>query len=122
MKIIQVTIDATALDSLPKGRINTDRLNATTEADIAVQQHDDESAALQDAAKFARRVRRRLGLSQVEFSHRINVPIDTIRHHPQLGTRQTLSNRGSQDTAQGAGQSARGCARGTRLKEHSRIT
>jgi putative transcriptional regulator len=83
MKIIQVMIDAAALNSLPKGRINTDRLDATTEADIAVQQHDDESAALQDAAKFARRVRRRLGLSQVEFSYRINVPIDTIRNWEQ---------------------------------------
>ena len=83
MKIIQVTIDAAAVDSLPKGRIDTDRLDATTEADIAVQQLDDESAAMQDAAKFARRVRRRLGLSQVEFSHRINVPIDTIRNWEQ---------------------------------------
>ena len=62
MKIARVTIDVTALDSLPKGRINAERLDATTEADIAGQQHEDESAALQDAAKFARRVRRRLGL------------------------------------------------------------
>lgn len=83
MKIIKVTIDEAAVDSLPKGRIDTGRLDATTEADIAVQQNDDEAAALQDAAKFTRRVRRRLGLSQVEFSHRINVPIDTIRNWEQ---------------------------------------
>ena len=83
MKIARVTIDVTALDSLPKGRINAERLDTTTEADIAGQQHEDESAALQDAAKFARRVRRRLGLSQMEFSHRINVPIDTIRNWEQ---------------------------------------
>jgi len=83
MKITKVTIDSAKLDLLPKGRINADRLNATTEADIAVQQHQDELAALQDAAKFARRVRRRLGLSQVEFSNRINVPVDTIRNWEQ---------------------------------------
>jgi putative transcriptional regulator len=38
---------------------------------------------MQDAAKFARRVRRRLGLSQAEFSHRIDVSIDTIRNWKQ---------------------------------------
>ena len=36
-----------------------------------------------EAAKFARRVRRRLGLSQAEFSHRIDVSIDTIRNWEQ---------------------------------------
>lgn len=83
MKTIKVKIDETRVDSLPKGRINTDLLDATTEADIAVQQNEDESVALQDAARFARRVRRRLGLSQVEFSFRINVPVDTIRNWEQ---------------------------------------
>jgi putative transcriptional regulator len=38
---------------------------------------------MQDAARFARRVRRRLGLSQAEFSRRIDVPIDTIRDWEQ---------------------------------------
>ena len=35
---------------------------------------------MQDAAKFARHVRKRLGLSQVEFSERIDVSLDTIRN------------------------------------------
>jgi len=83
MKIIKVSIDAAAPATLPYGRIDQDVLNATTEVDIALQQHEDELAALQDAAKFARRVRRRLGLSQADFSHRINVPIDTIRNWEQ---------------------------------------
>lgn len=34
-------------------------------------------------AKFARRVRKRLGLSQVEFSERIDVSLDTIRNWEQ---------------------------------------
>jgi putative transcriptional regulator len=36
-----------------------------------------------DAARFARRVRQRLGLSQAEFSRRIDVPLDTIRNWEQ---------------------------------------
>ena len=43
----------------------------------------DEAEAMQDAAKFARRVRKRLGLSQAEFSERIDVSLDTIRNWEQ---------------------------------------
>jgi len=39
--------------------------------------------AMQDAAKYARRVRKRLGLTQAEFSLRIGVSIDTIRNWEQ---------------------------------------
>jgi putative transcriptional regulator len=56
---------------------------ATTKQDIAAQRAEVEDAAMQDAARFARRVRRRLGLSQAEFSRRIDVPIDTIRDWEQ---------------------------------------
>ena len=38
---------------------------------------------MQDTAKFARRVRERLGLTQLEFSHRIDVSLDTIRNWEQ---------------------------------------
>jgi len=44
---------------------------------------EDEAQAMQDAAKYARRVRRRLGLSQAEFSKCIDVSIDTIRNWEQ---------------------------------------
>ena len=43
----------------------------------------DEAQAMQDAAKFARRVRKRLGLSQLEFSTRIDVSLETIRNWEQ---------------------------------------
>ena len=36
-----------------------------------------------EAAKYARRVRNRLGLTQREFSRRIEVPLDTIRNWEQ---------------------------------------
>ena len=41
------------------------------------------AGALPDAARFARRVRKRLGLSQMEFSRRIEVSLETIRNWEQ---------------------------------------
>jgi putative transcriptional regulator len=65
------------------GRIDSARVDATTENDIVLQSAKDEAEALLDAAKFARRVRKRLGLSQTEFSQRINVSLETIRNWEQ---------------------------------------
>ena len=46
-------------------------------------QAEDDANAMLDSAKFARRVRRRLGFSQVEFAERIDVSLDTIRNWEQ---------------------------------------
>ena len=86
MKTVRVTIDPSVPASLDVGRIDPARVDATTENDIRAQQAADEAAAMQDAAKFVRRVRKRLGLSQAEFSQRIDVPLDTVRSWEQ-GTR-----------------------------------
>jgi len=43
----------------------------------------DDVDAMMDAAKFARRVLRRLGFSQAEFAQRIDVSLDTIRNWEQ---------------------------------------
>jgi len=83
MKTVRVTIDTTVPGSLTLGRIDLARVDATTEDDIVVQQAADESEAMLVAAKFARRVRNRLGLSQVEFSRRIDVSVETIRNWEQ---------------------------------------
>ena len=83
MKTVRVRIDPATLASLPKGRVNKRRLSATTERAIALQQRADDAEAMRDAAKFARRVRTRLGLTQLEFSHRIDVSLDTIRNWEQ---------------------------------------
>lgn len=74
-----MTIDPTH----PSGRIDPVRVDATSEETIAAQMAKDEAEAIQDSAKFARRVRNRLGLSQAEFSHRIDVSLDTIRNWEQ---------------------------------------
>ena len=89
MKTVRVKIDPTSLQGLPKGRVNKRRLNVTNEHDIAIQIAADDAEAMQDTAKFARRVRERLGLTQLEFSHRIDVSLDTIRNWEQGKRRPT---------------------------------
>jgi putative transcriptional regulator len=76
-------IDPAAQACVAFGRIDEARVDATTEADIARHIAEDDAEAMQDAAKYTRRVRRRLGLSQAEFSQCIDVPIDTIRNWEQ---------------------------------------
>ena len=44
---------------------------------------EDEAQAMHDAARYARRIRSRLGLGQAEFSRRINVPLETVRNWEQ---------------------------------------
>ncbi len=83
MKTVRAKIDPAKRASLPRGRIDKRRLNATSEQDIRRQQEADEAASMLDAAKFTRRVRRRLGLTQAEFSQRIEVPLDTVRNWEQ---------------------------------------
>ncbi len=83
MKTVRLKVDLSRPATLPKGRIDRRRLDATTEADLAVQQAEDDAEAMQDAARFVRRVRRRLGLTQQEFARRIDVPLDTIRNWEQ---------------------------------------
>lgn len=65
------------------GRIDEARVDATTEEDIARHIAEDDSEAMQDVARYARRIRNRLGLSQAEFSRRINVSLETVRNWEQ---------------------------------------
>ena len=67
----------------PLGRIDNKRVDATTEDDIARHMAEDEKAARRDAAAYARRVRKRTGLTQVAFATRIGVPLDTVRNWEQ---------------------------------------
>jgi putative transcriptional regulator len=63
MKTVRMKIDVQSPYAQPIGRID--------------------ASAMQDAAKFARRVRCRLGFSQIEFAARIGVSLDTIRNWEQ---------------------------------------
>ena len=92
----RVKIDPGRRRDLPVGRVNYEVLDATTERDIAVQQRQDEAEAMRDMAKFARRVRKRLGFTQQEFARRIDVPQETIRNWEQ-GKRRPTSARAYMD-------------------------
>jgi len=83
MKTARLTINPATPATPALGRIDPARADATTESDIALHQAADDAEAMQDAAKYARRVRKRLGLSQAAFSQRIDVPLDTIRNWEQ---------------------------------------
>ncbi|WP_045218603.1 helix-turn-helix domain-containing protein [Desulfonatronum thioautotrophicum] len=83
MKTVRVTIDPNCPETLPLGRVDMHRLDSTTEAEVMEQQQEDEQEALREAALFVRQVRKRLGLSQAEFSRRIEVPVATIRNWEQ---------------------------------------
>jgi putative transcriptional regulator len=80
MGTVRVTLDA----AKPlKGRIDSRRVDATTEADIQRHAAEDDAASAQDAAAYTRRVRRRTGLTQAAFAARIGVPLDTVRNWEQ---------------------------------------
>ncbi len=83
MKAVRLKIESTALVGQTVGRIDTCRVDATTDAQIDAQATQDDAQAMQDAGQFARRVRRRLGLSQAQFASRIDVPLETIRNWEQ---------------------------------------
>jgi putative transcriptional regulator len=63
--------------------VDHERVDSTTEAEIAAQEAEDDAEARRDAAAYARRVRRRTGLSQAAFAARIGVPLDTVRNWEQ---------------------------------------
>lgn len=83
MKTVRMKIDVQSPGAKPVGRLDVKRVDATTEADISRHQTEDDASARLDMAKFAQRVRRRLGFSQAEFAERIGVSLDTIRNWEQ---------------------------------------
>lgn len=83
MNTIRMTIDPDDPGTSPKGIVDYTKVDATTDAEIARQQQEDDEEAMQEMARYARRVRRRLGLTQTELARRINVPRETIRNWEQ---------------------------------------
>ncbi len=83
MKTVRMKIDVLNPTGKLSGRIDPQRVDATTEADITRHKAADDADAMLVAAKFARRVRRRLGFSQEEFAERIDVSLGTIRNWDQ---------------------------------------
>jgi len=80
MKTVRIKLTA---NQTVTGRIQAAKVDATSETEIAKQAAKDDAQAVQDAAKYVRRVRRRLGFSQAEFATRIDVSLETIRNWEQ---------------------------------------
>ena len=55
------------------------RIDTTTDQEIEAQIAEDDAEAARDSAAWARRVRRRTGLSQAEFARRIALPVAMVR-------------------------------------------
>ena len=83
MSRTRLRIDPDDPRSLPKGRVDYEFLDGTTERKLALQQQHDAAEAMRDMARYTRRVRKRLGLTQLEFARRIDVPHETIRNWEQ---------------------------------------
>ena len=95
MSTQRVTVDPNTMSLADLGRIDPDRVDATTDDDISRQIAADEAEGMQETARFAWRVRKRLGLTQQEFALRIGVSVETIRNWEQgksspTGTAQSL--------------------------------
>ena len=65
------------------GQIDAARVDATTDVEVGRHAAEDDADAARDAAAYARRVRRRTGLTQAVFAARIGVPVDTVRNWEQ---------------------------------------
>ena len=67
MSTTRVRIDPEDPSTLPEGRIDPARVDATTEAEVAAQEREDEEEAMQDMARYARRIRRAWGCPRLNW-------------------------------------------------------
>jgi putative transcriptional regulator len=79
--VVEILRDGSERPLVP--RTDWSRFDATTEEEIATQIAEDDAEAMRDAATYARRVRRKVGLSQAAFAKRIGVPVDIVRNWEQ---------------------------------------
>ena len=83
MSTSRIKVDPDDPESFPKGKVDFTVVDGITEEMIAIQQEEDENEAMQDMARYTRRIRRRMGLTQEEFARRIHVSRETIRNWEQ---------------------------------------
>lgn len=79
MKTIKFITDP----DLQPGKIDNHKVDTTSERDLERQRQADTAEAALDAGRYVQKIRKRLGLTQSEFSSCINVPIETIRNWEQ---------------------------------------
>jgi len=59
MSTTRITVDPDDPATFPKGRLDPAVVDGITEAEIVMQEQEDDAEAMQDAARYARRDRRR---------------------------------------------------------------
>ncbi|MCY4261084.1 MAG: hypothetical protein OXC91_12590 [Rhodobacteraceae bacterium] len=88
-----IEVDPDNPATFPKGRIRPAEVDGTTAAQIARQQREDGTEAMRDMTRYARRIRRCQGLTQVEMARRIDVWRETIRNWEQGSCCPTIARR-----------------------------
>ena len=83
MKHVRIAIDENNLSSFPEGRVDIDRVEATTDQEIQDQINQDNNDAMAEMGEYIRSVRARVGMTQREFSDRIGISVDTLRNWEQ---------------------------------------
>ena len=83
MKSVHAKVDMSDSDNVPSGRVDLDRVDATTDQDIQRQIEHDNAQAMIEMGHYIRSVRARVGMSQSEFARRIGISVDTLRNWEQ---------------------------------------
>ena len=83
MKDVQVSVDRGNLSSFPEGRVDSSRVDATSDEEIQDQINQDNQEAMADMGEYIRGVRARVGMTQREFANRIGISVDTLRNWEQ---------------------------------------
>lgn len=83
MKNVKVEVIQNKLSSYPDGRMDIDRVDAATDQDIENQIVQDDSEAMREMGAYVRRVRTRVGMTQMDFSRRIGISVEMLRNWEQ---------------------------------------
>lgn len=83
MKDVRVHVDRDDLSSFPDGRVDLNRVDATSDEEIQDQIDQDDQEAMADMGEYIRGVRARVGMTQREFANRIGISVDTLRNWEQ---------------------------------------
>jgi putative transcriptional regulator len=83
MKDTRVTVDPKDVRTFPRGRVDPERVDNTTEDEIARHKAEDEAEPLQEMAAYVRRIRHRLEMTQTRFAREMGVSLDTLRNWEQ---------------------------------------
>lgn len=83
MKKVHIHADLHEGSTFPRGNIDRDRVDATTDGEIQKQIDKDNREAMGKIGQYVRRIRSRVGMSQREFSQRIGISVDTLRNWEQ---------------------------------------